>query len=472
MDKWFKSKWFVRAISLAFAILLFIFVNVEANTPKTDSRFIPGASDETETLEDIPLHIQMDEDRYVVSGVPEYVTVSLEGSNSILTPTVRQRNFKAYIDLEGLDEGEHTVEVAHENVPNGLSVYIEPKTVDVTIEERETKEFGVNVDFINTDDLTEGYELGEPKVEPEAITITSSKSVIDQIAMVKVFVDVAGLTDDIDKREVPVNVYDNQGNELNVNVQPETVSVSANVHNPTKSVPIKVPTKGKLPKGYELTSVTPDEEEVTVYGTTSTLEDIEDISTNEIDLSKIEESETVEATLDVPDGVKVDSDQVEVSVKLEKKDSKPKTDSETVSEEEEEADKEDEAAEDEEDEDTVVEDETAEENAEKITEAEDKEEAKTTDTTLQDIPIEIEGADENHDVSIIQSDNAVIDVTAEGEEQDITDLTAENIRVFINAADLDEGEHKLPITIEGPDSIQLDGTIKNVAVEVKSSADE
>src|SRR5699024_3223187 len=153
---------------------------------------------------------------------------------------------------------------------------------------------------------------------------------IDQIAMVKVFVDAAGLTDDIDKREVPVNVYDSQGNALNVNVQPETVSVSAEVYQPSKSVPIKVPTKGNPPKGYEIASVTPDKEEVTVYGTTNVLDDIENISTNETDLSEIKDSETVDATLDVPEGAKVNDDQVEVSVELEKTDAKPKTGAQTV----------------------------------------------------------------------------------------------------------------------------------------------
>lgn len=463
MDKWFKSKWFVRAISLAFAILLFVFVNVESNTPKTESSFVPGAADEMETLDDIPLHVRMDEDRYVVSGVPEYVAVSLEGSNSILTPTVRQRNFKAYIDLEGLGAGEHTVEVSHENVPNGLSVYIEPKTIDVTIEERETKEFNVNVDFINTDQLTEGYEVGEPELDPDTITITSSKSIIDQIAMVKVFVDVADLTDNIKKREVPVNVYDSQGNELNVNVQPETVTVSAELLHPSKSIPIKVPTKGKPPKGYELTSVTPEKDEITVYGTTNSLEDIKNISTNEIDLSKVKDSETVDATLDVPDGMQVDDDQVEVKVESEKKDSKPKTGSETISPED-----------SSEDEKTAEKETTDIEGEEEAEENEVKEEVETkaVDKTLQNVPIELEGIEEDQDVSIIQPDDAVTDVTAEGKKSNMTNLTVDDVRVWIDASGLEEGEHKIPITIEGPDSIHYDGALKDVTIEVNSHADE
>src|SRR5699024_686287 len=132
MDKWIKSKWFVRVISLAFAILLYVTVSIEGNRTQSDSRCIQTTSDDIETINDDPDDIRIDDERFVMSGVPEYVSVSLEGANSILTPTVRQRNFNAYVDLEGLGEGEHTVEIEHENVPNGLTVYIEPKAIDVT----------------------------------------------------------------------------------------------------------------------------------------------------------------------------------------------------------------------------------------------------------------------------------------------------------------------------------------------------
>src|SRR5699024_253917 len=62
-------------------------------------------------------------------------------------------------------------------------IYIEPKSVDITIEERATKEFPVSTDLINTDQLPEGFELGDPKVEPGTVVITSSQSVIDQVAV-------------------------------------------------------------------------------------------------------------------------------------------------------------------------------------------------------------------------------------------------------------------------------------------------
>src|SRR5699024_10681527 len=165
MDNWFNNKWFVRGISLALAILLYVFVSYEMTTTQSESR-IPGGpdTDKVQTLNDVPVSIRIDSDKYVVSGVPEFVTVSLEGPNSILTPTVMQSNYEVYVDLADLDEGTHTVDINYTKISDELSVYIEPKTIDVTIEERATEEFAVNVDFINMDQLPEGYELGEPEV--------------------------------------------------------------------------------------------------------------------------------------------------------------------------------------------------------------------------------------------------------------------------------------------------------------------
>src|SRR5699024_3551972 len=162
---------------------------------------------------------------YVVSGVPEFVSVSLEGKTSVLAPTVRQRNFNVFVDLRDLEEGEHIVDVEYENISNELTVYIEPKTITVNIEKRATQEFAVEVDLINLDQLPVGYELGEPEVSPETVTIVSSEEIIEQIAMVKVFVDVTDLRESIRSREVPVSVYDVQGNDLSVRVEPESVAV-------------------------------------------------------------------------------------------------------------------------------------------------------------------------------------------------------------------------------------------------------
>src|SRR5690625_2844219 len=163
MDKLFQSKWAIRVISLVLAVTLYLFVNIETNTEQNESRVDPGTATEIQVLEDVPLDIKIDAQQYVVSGVPELVTVTLEGKNSILAPIARLKNFTIEVDLTEYEEGEHTVELQAEGLPNTVTAYIEPKEIDIVIEKRASQEFGVDIDFVNLDKVPVGYELGEPE---------------------------------------------------------------------------------------------------------------------------------------------------------------------------------------------------------------------------------------------------------------------------------------------------------------------
>lgn len=404
MDSWFNNKWFVRAVSLAFAILLYVFVNVEGTT--TDSR-IPSETDRVEVLENVPVDILIDDEQYVVSGVPEVVTVSLEGPYSILMPTAKQRNFDVFVDLRDLEAGEHTVEIDHDRIPNELSVYIEPKTINIVIEERATKEFAVQVDFINEDQLPDGYELGEVEVNPEVVTVTSSRSIIEQIAMVKVFVDVAGLTESINNREVPVNVYDNQGNGLNIRVVPENVVVSVEVENPNKVVDVFVSTTGDLPNGYDLIEMTPNIEEVEIFARRDILDDIEEISTTEIDLSDIDESQTIQVDLALPDGVVTKDESIDVTIKLEQ----------------------------------------------------------TREFTK--VPITVENEASGQTISFETPSSREVNLTVTGEDSIVKGLSKDDFKLSIDVSGLEEGEHRLPIKVEGPDDVDIQLEIDEVVIIIE-----
>ncbi|MCM3400009.1 CdaR family protein [Oceanobacillus profundus] len=407
MDNWFKSKWFVRLASLAFAVFLYIFVNVTVNSSHSDPTF-SGRSEQTQTLDDVPVEIRIDEANYVVSGVPEFVTVSLQGNPGNLTPLIFQRNFDVYVDLQGLEEGDHEVKLEH-NISNDLTVFIEPKTIEVTIEERASEEFAVVADFINEDKMAPGYELVNYTLDPPTVTITSSRSVIDQIGIVKAYVNLEGLDSSINNRELPVNVYDTQGNELTVRIEPENIQISAEVDNPSKSVPVSVETTGELPEGYALNSISANVDEVEVFSTSEVLEGISELETEAIDLSEITESGTIDAQLSLPEGVNVpDMETIEVTVDVEQ---------------------------------TRV---------------------------LEGLTIEEEGLASGQAVTFVEPDAAEMDITVTGDDADIKELTAEDIRIFIDLSDLEPGEHQVPITIEGPDAdnITITGEFEEATIEI------
>lgn len=405
MDKLFQSKWFIKVISLVLAITLYIFVTVETNTAQNDSRVNLGVANEVQVLDDVPLDIRIDPNQYVVSGVPEHVTVSLEGKTSVLTPIVRQRTFSVFVDLRDLSEGEHTVELEYENIPDDLTVYIEPKTIDVNIEKRASKEFAVDVDFVNMSNLPLGYELGEAEVSPETVVIVSSESIIEQIAMVKIFIDVSDLKESIRNREVPVSVYDIQGNDLKVKVEPASVTVSVPVERPSKKVPLNITTKGELPEGFELDKMEAPEE-IEIFGRRDALNEIDVISTKEIDLSKVDESGEYEIELDFPEGIIANEEKLNVEIDL------------------------------------------------------------IQSKLFEEISIDTNESDDLT-INFVNPDKPHINITATGIDSLIKDLAKKDIIASIDIGNLEAGEHKVDLTITGPDDIDFKPERKSVTIQLE-----
>jgi YbbR domain-containing protein len=408
MDNWFQSKWFIRVLALAFAITLFIFVNVETNTSQSESS-IPGSNSQIQRLDDVPVQINIDSDNYVVSGVPEFATVSLEGTPASIMPAISNRNFSVFVDLQGLEEGNHTVDLEH-NITSDIRAYIEPKTIDVTIEERASEEFPVTVDFLNTDQLPVGYELGDYELDQSTVTVTTSRNVMDQISLVRVYVDVAGIEGPIQNREVPINVYDNQGNELNVRLDRESVVISVDLLNPSNTVPVSVETTGELPEGFSLESISANLDEVEIFAISEVLEGISEITTEEIDLSEVTESGTMEVDLSLPEGVITEElETIEVEIEVEEM------------------------------------------------------------RTIEALPIEEEGLAEGQAVTFSDPENGEMEIIVTGNQSVIGELTPEDFRLFIDLSGLEPGEHLVPISVEWDEleDIELTGEYEEASITIE-----
>ncbi|MFB1100099.1 YbbR-like domain-containing protein [Terribacillus sp. JSM ZJ617] len=411
MDKWLKSPWTLRVVSLVFAVLLYAYVSAESDVDNRAGEVPITSSDETNTV-DAPVGIRIDDSKYVVSGVPEYVSMQLVGPASDVTAAIQQKNYEAYVDLRDLDTGTHTVKLHYENVSDNLQVYMQPASIEVTIQEKASQQFNVNVGYTNEDQMAAGFQVDSSTVEPQTVSIVSTQEVIDQIASVRAYVDLTDIDADINSREAPVKVYDAQGNELSVNVQPETVEVSVQVSNPSKTVPVEVKTKGQAPDDVSVASLTPEKQEVTIYAPQDTLDGIDSISTEEIDLSKVTENQTIDADLRLPDNVRSASDeQVSVDIELEE----------------------------------------------------------TSETTIENVPITIEDLPDGLEATLTDPQNEQIDVTVSGAQSEIEGLSADDITATIDGSGLEEGEQTVQIDVSGPQNIELTPSQEEATITVQSA---
>ncbi|VVM35391.1 YbbR-like domain-containing protein [Terribacillus sp. AE2B 122] len=411
MDKWLKSPWTLRVVSLVFAVLLYAYVSAESDVDNRAGEVPITSSDETNTV-DAPVSIRIDDSKYVVSGVPEYVSMQLVGPASDVTAAIQQKNYEAYVDLTDLDTGTHTVKLHYENVSDNLQVYMQPASVEVTIQEKASQQFNVDVGYTNEDQMAAGFQVDSSTVEPQTVSIVSTQEVIDQISSVRAYVDLTDVDADIDSREAPVKVYDAQGNELSVNVQPETVEVSVQVSNPSKTVPIEVKTKGQAPDDVSVASLTPEIQEVTIYASQDTLDGIDSVSTEEIDLSKVTENQTIDANLQLPDNVRSASDeQISVDIELDE----------------------------------------------------------TSETTIENVPVTIEDLPDDQEATITDPQNEQIDVTVSGAQSEIEGLSADDITATIDGSSLEEGEQTVQLDVSGPQNIELTPSQEEATITVQTA---
>ncbi|PBB05952.1 CdaR family protein [Salimicrobium humidisoli] len=316
MDKWLRSTWFIRILSLFLAILMWASVS-EDSTEGTDPTFLNGSSTDKEMAENVPVDIKLEDEELVVTGVPQVADVMLEGPTSQVAPAARQQNFSLYVELNGLGAGVHEVRIQHSGISNQVQVNVEPKTVEVTIERRMSETHNISADFINESQMGSEFEVGEADINPSTVEVTGAASVLSEVAVVKSIVNLAGVDTSIEKRETPVKVYDEEGNELNVIVEPASVTVDVPVSRSKKEVPVAFRAEGGVKDGVKVDKITSSVEQATIYGPKEVLDDINQVSGSIVNTEGLEETTSKDVELEVPNGVvSIEPETVEVKIEI------------------------------------------------------------------------------------------------------------------------------------------------------------
>ncbi|WP_019156645.1 CdaR family protein [Robertmurraya massiliosenegalensis] len=390
INKLIENKWFIRVIALALAVLLFENV-VEENNSVVN---VPQ-DQESEVIEAVPVTSIYDADNLVVTGVPETVKLTLSGPRANLQQALTQRGFEVYVDLTDAEIGTQEVEIQIRDISERLKVSIDPATITVSVQEKVTKEFNVEAEF-DSNILAEGYISDIAIVEPNKVTITGAKDVIEKITYVKAPLDVTGPINETIKRDAEILVLDQALNKLDVLVEPSNVEVTIPVKASTKTVPINVVQSGTLPAGVTIESIRLETEEAKIIASEEVLNRTDSVRV-ELDVSEIEKDTEVTLPVIISEGIiAVDPQVIKVSIRANK----------------------------------------------------------TEDRTFSNVPIQIEGLPEQYEAVFQEPSNGSTSITLSGNSGDITSLTASNFRLYIDASDRDAGEHEIEIQVDGPENVE------------------
>lgn len=447
----------MKIIALLLAFMLYLSVTLEetgSNSSPFNSSSSSGSTsnEETQTIQDVSVTAYFDDEKYIVSGLPETVDITLKGSKSDIK---LQRDVKVYANLENLKPGNHQVKL-HDNIDDGLSVEIDPKTVQVTIEQKVSKKFPLEVSLAS-DQIKSGYVAGTPSVSPKSVVVTGGKSQIESISSVKALVE----EDDADstiKQQAKVVAFDRNLNKLNVDTNPEFVQVNIPIKRESKSVPLKFEASGTPSEGVKVTSIEPQTKEAVIYGDEDALKSVNEISEIPVDVSDIRGAETVEVNVPLPEGIKRVSPE---SVKVKVNTSEDSTKEEEVKEDEKETVEKE----------TTEPEETTTEEEEKEQEKEDEEETNST-RTISGVSLSIGGQSDSFLYQMLTPSNGTISISATGPKNTVQSLSAGDISASVSASGYEAGTYTLPISVSGPSGVQITPNTSTAKVEITAKEQE
>jgi len=406
----------MRVIALFLALMLYASVNIESGTQANKStsplNTSTSSSLETAVVTDIPVVTYFDEEDLVVTGVPETVNVTLEGPTGTLLKARQQKDFEVYAELTNLSIGSHRVNLKIKNLSSDLKAKISPSVITVSIEEKISKDFPVEVEYINEDKLEEGYSPDQPIVSPNSVRVTASKEIIDRISKVQATINLEGAKETINK-ESRITIYDSDGNILPVEVEPSVVDVTVPVKSPSKVLPFKVVREGELKKGLSILSMETDPKEITAYGPLDVLENYDFIDGVKVDLSEIEKDTVLEVDVPLPEGIeKISPETVKIEIDVDEQQEK----------------------------------------------------------SFSDKKIEEVGMAEGKVFDFLDPDIGELDIKIYGAPSVINEINSADIELYINLSNLSDGEHEVQVQVNSPQNITWSLEQEKVKVRISSAS--
>lgn len=406
LDKLLSKKSTLVVISLVLAFGTFLVVDNESNVM---------IDQYAEILYNQEVSAAYNEELYVVEGLPKTVDVTLIGQKRHIFLAKQSPTKGVSVDLTGLKPGNHKVTLKYSQRIRSLDYKLDPSNIMVTIYEKVSETRSLTVDVLHRDELDSKLYIKDIKLDRDDVIIKGAEYKLKKVATVKALVDVNELSNPksgtVTLKNVPLVAYDNDGNVLDVEIVPNTVSAKITITSPSKEVPVRVVPKGNLAFGKAISSLTSSVSVVTIYGDESAINSINHIEVP-VNVKGLDADKTYTVTLTKPTGV------TELSVK-------------TVN--------------------VVV----------KVDNSSTKE--------FDDIAITTENLDSKYKVQALSEADSKVTVVVSGSAENINAIESNSIKAYIDLKNYGLGQHEVEVKVKG-DDLKLSYSSKTKKVKVKITA--
>ena len=298
ISKWMTKKSFLVVISFILTMALFVYASESSPSRQSAAVSIQTTSN---TIGNVPVYVDMDSQLYTVTGLPESVTLRIEGSSSSLLAVAGNASYRVKTpNLNELGTGKHMITLQVTGLPSGVKGTVSPETVEIMIEKKATVELPVSVN-VNRANLPGAYKSGQALVSPARVTISGPESLINQVENVLATVTVPENTKADYTSSVAVQALDATGKPLALKVEPEQVQVRVPITTNSKKVPLVLTTTGSAGSQYTY-QLKSDIKEVTILGAQEILDRLTAIPVV-VDVIQMTKTTTQAVKLTLPTGV-------------------------------------------------------------------------------------------------------------------------------------------------------------------------
>lgn len=308
-----KNKLLTALLSFAIALGLWLYV-VTVVSPNSDKHYY-----------NIPVVMQgeilLQERGLMVTGTEqETVALHLEGNRTDLDK-LNSANITINVDVSRIYEtGTHSLSYTPSypgDVPNNAITVLSksPGTITVTVEERVSKTVPVEIQYIGT--LSEGFmaDKENKQIDYEQVNITGPKSVIDQIAVARIDVDLESRSESI-SGQFQYTLCNEKGEGVNaelVTTDVETINLTLKILRVKElALVVKVISGGGATEKTSVIDIEP--KTIRVSGSDNLLEDLESLELGVINLGEMPEDQVLNFPIKLPEGITNETGVTEATV--------------------------------------------------------------------------------------------------------------------------------------------------------------
>ena len=329
---------------------------------------------------------------------PDAVVITVRATDETIDE-LTAANFRATVNMTGVRDTQSTqsivVELVGVDADEASIVQVSSLFTQVVLEAEVTKTVPVQVNRLGS--VAQGFTVTAIEPDPAEVTVIGPTSSVNLVERADADVNLTGIRSNLE-RQYELTPRDSGGAiQPRVRVEPSAATVNINVQQQEtpQIVPILVDTQGEVANGYNIVDIDPDPRTILVRGPLELLQSLDFISTEPIDVSGASATITRSVALQVPTGVEAELPAVDVTIEIQ-----PALGSRAI---------------------TVV-------------------------PTMLNIPSGLNAVPQTTSLTVRVSGPVPL----------LNELTPSDIQATVDATDLTEGVHSLPVRVEVPDGITLD----------------